>query len=65
MKYACHMGSGAMIYTPNFIQVGSGIPKLIRKIHRHADRKEITKQSKKRNKWRWDRKVKRRRREDK
>jgi hypothetical protein len=31
------MGSGAMIYVPNFIKIGSGIHKLIaRGIHRHT-----------------------------
>jgi hypothetical protein len=29
MKYAAEMGSGAMIYTPCFIKIGSGIQKLI------------------------------------
>jgi hypothetical protein len=29
MKYAVEMGSGAMIYIPNFIKIGSGIQKLI------------------------------------
>jgi hypothetical protein len=29
MKYAIEMGSGAMIYIPSFIQIGSGIQKLI------------------------------------
>jgi hypothetical protein len=28
MKYAVEMGSGAMIYIPNFIKIGSGIQKL-------------------------------------
>jgi hypothetical protein len=35
------MGSGALIYLPNFIKIGSGIPKLIRGIHRHTDGMEI------------------------
>jgi hypothetical protein len=35
MKYAVEMGSGAMIYIPNFMQIHSGIQKLIRGIHRH------------------------------
>jgi hypothetical protein len=34
MKYAIEMGSGAMIYTPSFMMIGSGIQKLIRGIHR-------------------------------
>jgi hypothetical protein len=29
MKYAIEMGSGAMIYVPSFIKIGSGIQKLI------------------------------------
>jgi hypothetical protein len=29
MKYAFEMGSGAMIYIPSFINIGSGIRKLI------------------------------------
>jgi hypothetical protein len=29
MKYAVEMGSSAVIYIPNFIQIGSGIQKLI------------------------------------
>jgi hypothetical protein len=28
-KYAAEMGSGAMIYIPSFIKIGSGIQKLI------------------------------------
>jgi hypothetical protein len=28
MKYAVEMGSGAMIYIPSFIKIGSGIQKL-------------------------------------
>jgi hypothetical protein len=30
MKYAVEMGSGAMIYIPSFMKIGSGIQKLIR-----------------------------------
>jgi hypothetical protein len=37
MKYVVEMGSGAMIYIPSFIQIGSGIQKLIVGIHRHTD----------------------------
>jgi hypothetical protein len=38
MKYAIEMGSGAMIYKPSFINIGSGIQKLIRSTHRqHGD----------------------------
>jgi hypothetical protein len=29
MKYAAEMGSGAMTYIPSFINIGSGIRKLI------------------------------------
>jgi hypothetical protein len=29
MKYAVEMGSGAMMYIPSFIKIGSGIRKLI------------------------------------
>jgi hypothetical protein len=29
MKYAVEMGSGAMIYIPSFIKIGSGIQKLL------------------------------------
>jgi hypothetical protein len=29
MKYAVEMGSGAVIYTPSFIEIGSGIQKLM------------------------------------
>jgi hypothetical protein len=29
MKYAVEMGSGAMIYIPSFIKIGSGVQKLI------------------------------------
>jgi hypothetical protein len=43
MKYAIEVDSGAMVYTLNFIKVGSGIQKLIGGgIQRHADRMEIT-----------------------
>jgi hypothetical protein len=30
MRYTVEMGSGAMIYIPGFIKIGSGIQKLIR-----------------------------------
>jgi hypothetical protein len=33
MKYAGEMGSGAMIYIPNFIKIGSGFQTLIGGIH--------------------------------
>jgi hypothetical protein len=29
MKYAIEMGSGAMIYIPSFVKIGSGIQMLI------------------------------------
>jgi hypothetical protein len=29
MKYAAEMGSGAKIYIPSFIKIGSGIEKLM------------------------------------
>jgi hypothetical protein len=29
MKYAAEMGSGAMMYIPSFIKIGSGIQKLM------------------------------------
>jgi hypothetical protein len=29
MKYAVEMGSGAMVYIPNFIKIGASIKKLI------------------------------------
>jgi hypothetical protein len=29
MKYAAERGSGAMIYIPSFVKIGSGIQKLI------------------------------------
>jgi hypothetical protein len=41
MKYIIEMGSGAMIYIPSFIKIGSGIQKLIGGIHRHTERMEI------------------------
>jgi hypothetical protein len=36
MKYAVEMGSGAMMYIPSFIKIGSGIQTLGGGIHRHA-----------------------------
>jgi hypothetical protein len=38
MEYAVVMGSGATIYIPSFIKIGSGIPKLI---GRYTDSKVI------------------------
>jgi hypothetical protein len=37
MKYAVETASGAMIYIPYFIKIGSGIQKLIEGIHRSTD----------------------------
>jgi hypothetical protein len=34
MKYAVETGSGAMMYIPSFVKIGSAIQKLIRGIHR-------------------------------
>jgi hypothetical protein len=36
MKHAIDMGSGATIYIPSFIKIGSGIQKFIAGIHRHT-----------------------------
>jgi hypothetical protein len=41
MQYAVQMGSGAMIYVPSFVKIGSGIQKLVEWIHRHTDSMEI------------------------
>jgi hypothetical protein len=40
MEYAVEMGSGAMIYTPSFMKIGSNIQKLVRTItdREHGDR---------------------------
>jgi hypothetical protein len=40
MKYAVQMGSGAIMYIPSFIMIGSSIQKLIKGIHRHTERKD-------------------------
>jgi hypothetical protein len=37
MEYTVEMGSGARIYIPSFIKIGSGIQKLVEWIHRHTD----------------------------
>jgi hypothetical protein len=37
MKHAVEMGSGAMIYIRSFIRIGSGIQKLMGRIHGHTD----------------------------
>jgi hypothetical protein len=34
------MGSGALIFIPSFIKIGTGIQKLMRGIHRHTGRLE-------------------------
>jgi hypothetical protein len=41
MKYAFEMGSGAMIYIPSFIKIGSAIENLIRGVRRQTDSMEI------------------------
>jgi hypothetical protein len=39
MKYALEMGSGATIYIPSFIKIGSGIRKSMEGTHRqHGER---------------------------
>jgi hypothetical protein len=40
MEYASSMGSGAMIHAPSFIKIGSGIQKLIWRVHRHTDSRD-------------------------
>jgi hypothetical protein len=42
MRYTVDVGSGAMTYIPCFINIGSGIQKLIGGIRRHTDRMKIT-----------------------
>jgi hypothetical protein len=37
MKYTFEIGSGAMIYVPSLINIGSGIQNLIRGLHRHTE----------------------------
>lgn len=37
MKYAAEMGSGAMVYVPRFMMIGSGIQKLIRRLYTHTE----------------------------
>jgi hypothetical protein len=41
MKYAVAMGSGAMMYVPSFIKIGSDIQKLIGRTYRHKEGIEI------------------------
>jgi hypothetical protein len=36
------MGSGAVIYVPSFIKIGSGVQKLIRRMHTHKDSNVIS-----------------------
>jgi hypothetical protein len=36
MKYAAEISSGAMIYTPRFIKIGSGFRKLMGGINTHT-----------------------------
>jgi hypothetical protein len=36
MKYTVEMGSGAVVHTPDFIKIDSGIQKLIGGIHRYT-----------------------------
>jgi hypothetical protein len=37
MKQTIETGSGAKIYTPSFIKIGSSIQKFMGGIHRHID----------------------------
>jgi hypothetical protein len=41
MNYAVEMGSGAMIYIPSLIKIGSGIEKFIGRSHKNTDTIEI------------------------
>jgi hypothetical protein len=41
MKYAVEMDSGAKIYIPSVIKIGSAIQRSIRGIHRYRDRMMI------------------------
>jgi hypothetical protein len=43
MEYAVEMDSGAMMYIPSFVKIGSGIGKLLGGggIHKHTDSMEI------------------------
>jgi hypothetical protein len=40
MNYAVEISSGAMIYTPNFIKIGSGIQKVIGGVHIQTHRQK-------------------------
>jgi hypothetical protein len=42
MKYVVELGSGTMMYIPDFIMIGSGIQRLLGEVHRHTDSVEIT-----------------------
>jgi hypothetical protein len=42
MKYTIEMGSGAMIYIPSFIKIGSAIPKLMGEGSTQTHRTEVT-----------------------
>jgi hypothetical protein len=42
MKYAVEMGSGAMIYVPSVIKIGSGVQKLIGGVHTDTDSNVIS-----------------------
>jgi hypothetical protein len=37
MMYAAEMGSVAIIYTPSFVKISSGIQNLMEGIHKHTD----------------------------
>jgi hypothetical protein len=41
MKHTVEMGSGAMIYVPSFIKIGSGIPKLIGDTQTHRQQGDL------------------------
>jgi hypothetical protein len=41
MKYVVEISSGAMIYLPCFIEIGSGIKKLVRRWDSQTDSMEI------------------------
>jgi hypothetical protein len=39
-NWTVEMGSGAVMYVPYFMKIGSGVQKLIRGIHRHTHRQQ-------------------------
>jgi hypothetical protein len=41
MKYVVEMGSGAMVYMPSLMKIGSGVLKLTQEIHRHRQHGDI------------------------